>query len=316
MTNLNCRSLLVVACLVMAPAYGVAQSTQDIVDRFYPTNRLSADPEDRQTCFAVHTAENGEPTVIIAGYTDLYEGVTRVLTRGAGGTYVVGYEVPATYDISGSSCSATLFDVDFDGQQEVLLEFSGHGGSEGWLFRWNGAQLTNLAPTTIVGDREQTRLFSPNPIDATHAGGMQILCPVGNEPLDDNEPARYPDEIYEPGLDGIYARSRFVLGIEQFREGSDPRAKVFQFRRSQDSVGPFLLRVANGDRNGQHRVATGTISLNDIVVVKASQLTGGVEFVDVTIGDLPVENTIIVSLTGDDDSTIIVTVSDSTLRVP
>ena len=210
MTNLNCRSLLVVACLVMAPAYGVAQSTQDIVNQFYPTNRLSTDPEDRQTCFGVHTSLNDEPMVIIAGYTDLDDGVVRVLTRDGAGTFGVGYEVPAKYGITGSNCSVDMVDVDFDGQLEALLTFGAHGGSQGWLFRWNGAQLTNLTPTTIANDRERSELFSPGVIDITHSGWMQILSLGSSEPLAENEPTSNPDEIYE-AFSGVYARSRFVL---------------------------------------------------------------------------------------------------------
>jgi len=315
MMNLHCRSLLVVACLVMAPTYGVAQSTQDIVNQFYPTNRLSTDPEDRQTCFGVHTSLNDEPMVIIAGYTDLDDGVVRVLTRDGAGTFGVGYEVPAKYGITGSNCSVDMVDVDFDGQLEALLTFGAHGGSQGWLFRWNGAQLTNLTPTTIANDRERSELFSPGVIDITHSGWMQILSLGSSEPLAENEPTSNPDEIYE-AFSGVYARSRFVLAVGDFDEGSDPRANVFHFRRSQDSVGPFALRVTNGDRKGQHRVATGTITLNGVVVLNASQLTSANAFVDITLSDLPVQNTIIVSMTGDDDSTITVTVWDSTVRVP
>jgi hypothetical protein len=80
-------------------------------------------------------------------------------------------------------------------------------------------------------------------------------------------------------------------------------------------VGPYHVRVINGDRFGGHRVASGTVTLNGAEIVSASQLTSAAEFVDAApLPTLPVENTITFTLTGAPDAFMTVVLQDSTVR--
>jgi hypothetical protein len=72
--------------------------------------------------------------------------------------------------------------------------------------------------------------------------------------------------------------------------------------------------AANGDRRGQHRVTGGSITLNGVVVVGPSRLTNRTEFVEVKVAGLPIESTLVVSLSGKPGDSFTMTISDSTAR--
>jgi hypothetical protein len=109
-----------------------------------------------------------------------------------------------------------------------------------------------------------------------------------------------------------YRRTGYVLKVARFRTDSDPRSKVSHFRQSADSQGPFVVRVVNGDRFGQHRVSSASVMLNGNVII--SSVTNQVEFSETVVSTLPIENTMTVTMSGDPDATITVVVSDGTVR--
>jgi hypothetical protein len=53
-----------------------------------------------------------------------------------------------------------------------------------------------------------------------------------------------------------------------------------------------------------------------VLIIGSSQLTRANEFVEVTLPALPIDNTMVVSLDGDNDSTIHVSIADATIRQP
>ena len=314
----------ILACMLSLSARALAQvSPGEIVDKFYPQTRLDPeDPDHRESCYAVYSSENRQPATIMAGYANrvTQDAVIRVIERNAAGSYAVTHEVPATYEIMGQGCDAYLPDVDFDGKLDVAFSFGGRGGSEDWLFKWDGTQLISITPTRTENGTARSELNSASPFDVTHSGWMQFRMPGFWGALEDNQPAPAPQELWE-AVDEHYQQTRFFLEITKFEVGRLQLALRYpinlqHFRQSQDSVPPFRVRVVNGDRAGRHRIRSGTITVNDVVVIGPEQLTSRAEFVEVTLPALPIENLLRVQLTGDPDAYIVVTVSDSTVRKP
>ncbi|HKY21884.1 MAG TPA: hypothetical protein VJM31_11770 [Vicinamibacterales bacterium] len=308
--------LLLSVFTLIPGAQALGQSVpQGIVDQFYPSRLSPADESERRSCFEVYASTNNEPEIIIAGYTDLAEGVVIVIGRDAPGVYSVRYEVSATYATNGRECEVELPDLDFDGQRDVHVRFLNRGGNPSWFFKWNGVQLTNITATEAEDGKEWSRLISASHYDINHSGWMHIVAPGFLEPLDDNQPKPEPLQVFE-SVNGMYERTRYLLAAREFVVGSDPWLLRYRLRQSQDSTAPFILRVVNGDRLGQRRVTEGTITIDNVVVVNSSQLTGAVEVVEVTLPSLPVDTVLRVSLVGGANSTILVTVADSTVRQP
>lgn len=127
----------------------------DIVRRHYPVDRLTSG--NREQCFQVrNTDAEGQPTTIVAAYTDLIHAVLRVLTRDVDSEFSVTYDSPVALNLAGSRCNIKLLDVNGDGERDVFLDLSlGRHGS-GWVFRWAGDTLENATPS-------ETHLVSPMP---------------------------------------------------------------------------------------------------------------------------------------------------------
>ena len=303
--------------VVMVPfAEGAtAQTTaQQVVDGLYPTNRLSpSDVSDRRSCFRVLSATAaGDPAVVVAAYTDGDNGVIRLIAGEPAAGYQVAYEVPGTYNLHGIECEIHLIDLNFDGRAELAVAFtSARGGEHVWLFRRSATTLTNITPTFERNGRQNSLLVAPTFTDVTHQGWMQIVTATGLVMLDDDQPTPYPRELFgfeEPS----YRRTGYALTVAKFQAGRDSRLNVAHFRQSSDSQGPFVLRLVNGDRFGQHRVSSASVVLNGSVIINS--VTNQMEFSEVIVSTLPIENTMTVSMSGDADATVTVVVTDSTVR--
>jgi hypothetical protein len=308
-------SMVFIATFLVIGGPASAQTPQEIVDSLYPENRLGpVDPARRESCFAVQTVLSGTPQIIVAGYTDQENGVIQVIARSSSGRYNVAYQLPDTYDLSGFNCDAELVDVDFDTHQEVLITFLEFGHEIGWLLKWTGSQLLNLTPTHHAGTLELSSFYdTPIPIDLLHTGWLQVLCPYDFKTTDPGRRMRFPGEFYQ-AFAGNYQLSQYFLEVFHVKVNSPDSDKTRYFRQSEDSRGPFVLKVVNGDRFGLHRATGGSITLNGTVVVDSSQLTTATEFLEVPLATLPVENTLSVTLSGDPDATVIITVQDGTAR--
>ena len=296
-------------------ASATAQTTaQQIVDGLYPISRLSpGDASDRRSCFRVlSTTAAGHPAVVAAAYTDRDDAVIRLIAGEPAAGYQVAYEVPSTYDLYGTDCDIDLIDLDFDGRVELAVAFtSARGGDAVWLFRWSATTLTNITPMGERNGKHHSLLIGPTITDVTHQGWMQIVTAADVGMLDDDEPTPYPGELF--GFEkSSYRRTGYVLEVARFRAGSDPRLKLSHFRQSSDSQGPFVVRVVNGDRFGQHRVSNASVMLNGNVII--SSVTNRMEFSEAVVSTLPIENTMTVSMSGGSDAIITVIVSDSTVR--
>jgi hypothetical protein len=299
------RSVFAIAglVLIMLPTRGVAQTASEIVAAHYPDERLSVDDEDqKENCFVVLSSDVvGAPTKIAAVYTNGIEGVLRVLI-GSGSSFAVDAESGATTFMIGHKCAITAIDLTGDGAPELYINF---GRAQAWVYALSGSTLTNLTPVETYSGRDMTRLYGPALCDVRHDGTVQVCTAA-----DDDVPAM----VYR-STGTTLVPERFALTVLRFQADWVVDAKTASFSLLQDSVGPFTVRIVNGDRNGQHRVTSGSVRVNNVERITSSQLTDSVEFIEAEIsGSLLASNEISVSLTGAAGSAIFVIVRDSTPR--
>jgi hypothetical protein len=312
----RCVARVLLAVLWLWPGIVSAQvNVQQVVDQFYPTDRLS--PEDRasrRSCFAVYSvAANGAPDLIIAGYTDMISAAALAITRNADGGYQVASKVPQEYDMFGNECTVELIDVDFDGRREIHLLFSGVRMSDAWLFKWDGLGMTNMTPTQLISGTRFSEICGNSPIDLTHTGPLKIVCSNISGSTAVDEADERPMDVYE--LTGpTYQIASHLLTVRPFEIRGNPGPQFAYFRKVVDSTGPYILRVINGDRTGSNRVSSGTITLNNVIIVEPSQLSAGTEFIEISIESLPILNVLKAELGGTDGAKILITVTDSTAR--
>lgn len=313
------RSLLVVSAAILAGSITTtsrAQSSnlQQIVDQFYPIDRLAPDADDaRRSCYAVYSKlPSGSPDTIVVGYTDLSNGALRVLKSNGTGFSVVA-ESDSDLALSGIDCDLDLVDVNNDAQPDIVLSLSAQRGSEEWVFQWSGADLSNMTPTENSGFGLVDSLLSNSSIeDIYHDGTLQVIVPDGAYPGDDL-PRTAPDQVFRLS-GGRYLLERYIVDAHRFVAGRDPRSWRADFTLIHDSIGPYRLRVINGDKVGAHRVSTCSIKLNGTELFQPGEITAATEFADSAMSSLPVTNTLVMNLGGAAGAYVTVVVEDSTVR--
>jgi hypothetical protein len=305
-------ALIASGALVRAQAADV----QRAVERLYPADRLAPGSDaERQTCHQVlSTTAAGAPDVVIAGYTDRVNGVVRVLRRGAADAFEVVFDNPDAWVLRGTRCTIRLQDLDVDGRPEALVNFQGVRAASGWVFGWDGRTLINLTPTEPTEDgRASSWLLSPGIYDLNHEGPLRVIATREVGTLAPGQRPRLPAFVYRPGPDGL-AVEKAVLAVMGFRADVAPAGNVRSFRLVQDSFPPYTLRIINGDRNGQKRVRSASIRLNEVEVIGPAQVNETVQFASTVLTSLFVENHVTATVTGDPDAQILVLVEDSTRR--
>ena len=311
------KAIQVSAALLLlgTPVLCGAQDIQTIVDQFYPDRLTPASSEFRRSCYLVlRTTGGGEPDVVAAGYTDTSNAMLRLLSRVGPSTYVVSYETPTSISMTGITCQISGRDLDGNGQPDVFVELSFGKGTNDWAFKWAAETLENITPTALEDTLDHSLLVSSETYDFYHDGKLQI---VSSGSVDDDVSTGFvrltPHKIFRLGS-STYQFEKWVVLVEWFKAGSDPRANMTNFTKVVDSTGPYTVRIVNGDRTGQKRVTSGAISLNGVELVAAGQLTDQVEFLTRTVATLPTDNSLIATITGPPDAEITLTVEDSTVR--
>jgi hypothetical protein len=314
MTSRAIASLTIVMLFFASGHMPGAQTltTQQIVDQFYPA-RLSPEDGQRFACYQVYaTLPSGDPSTIVAAYTDGFKAVVRVL-RNDGGTFSVAADSDPAWQMGGADCDLDLVDVDGDSQKEIFATFYAMRGAEHWIMKWDGATLRNMTATRTTRSGIASDMSDASLVDIYHDGTLQVFVADGMY-QGDGEPRTDPDQVYRLS-NGQYVFDKYVLAAETFEAGWDHRAWTTDFTLSRDSVGPFRIHILNGDRLGGHRVTSATVVLNGAEVVTAGRLTSQVELVDaIAARSLPASNVLAVTLTGAADSYITVVVDDSTVR--
>jgi len=300
-------------CSIPTPAF--AQSPESIVASFYPSLRLAPENEtDRHSCFAVLSATLGglgQPTEIVAGYTDGVAAILRILRRNAAGVFTVAAESDTALDMAGRECWVGPVELTGDDRPELWVWLVGVEDSEDWVFTWDGTVLRSLTPTELRDGKRRSLLLTSSLCDLDHDGVLEIIA--ARKHLGD--PASDAGAVYRLGIGGSgYVLEKYILNFSMFFVGDDP-SMTATFSLIPDSVGPYTLKVVNGEETGQDRVSGGSILLNGVEVVSPSQLTVQSEFVTFFIESLPVDNELSVTLSGVKDFSFIhVTIEDSTVR--
>jgi hypothetical protein len=316
------RGFALLAAFLCAPAlvpeaFAQAAGLQEVVDRFYPADRLKpADAAERRSCLQVLDATGAnEPAAVLAVYADRSNGAVRVLRRNDAGAFEPVYDHPPGWTLPGTRtrCVIRMHDVDFDGRAEAFVYFEGVRASVGWIFRWDGSRLTSLTPTRSDGTRESSLLINPAVYDLDHAGSLRVIAArdIGAPPP--GVPAPYPAFVYRLGPSGFEPEAS-ILAVMGFRADVDPRGNLRSFRTVTDSSPPFTLRIVNGDRSGRHRVAGATITVNGTEAVGPAQVNDRTEFTSAALPPLLVQNHVTATLTGPPDAYILVLVQDGTTR--
>ncbi len=309
------KALLSVVAAVFLFAQAPDPALQQVVDRFYPIDRLKPPNEDeRLSCYRVieRTATN-EPALVIAAYTDRTTGAIRVLRRTAGGTFEVAQDNPDTWVLRGTGCEMSSRDLDFDGRPEAIVYFLGGRAAPGWILKWDGTTLKNLTPTRTDNGRDTTLLLEPAVYDLEHKGSLRVIAASVIERPGPGERPRNPAFVYRLGPAG-FEMEKGILAVMGFRADVDPRSNERAFRLVQGSEAPWTLRVINGDRAGGNRVTGASIRVNDQEIIGSQDLNSQTEFATATIPSLRTENHLTAVLKGAGEAYVTVLVEDSTPR--
>ena len=316
---MKCASVLVsVLAAVMFVSHAAAQTIdlEQTVSQFYPEHLKPVDESERQTCYATlsRTPAN-EPAVVLAAYADRTNGAVRVLQRNARGEMEIAFDGRDRWPLPGTrvGCAIGLYDFDFDGRQEALINFRAVRSAVGWVFKWDGSTLTSLTPMDRSSGRESSALQDAVVWDLDHKGSLSLIAAREIAPTAPGVPARTPAFVYRLGPNG-FEQSSSLLAVAGYRADIDPRQNLRAFRIIGDSTPPYRLRVINGDRTGKNRVTGAMVRLNDETVLTPMQVHEGTEFTSITLPALAIQNRITATLTGSPDAFIIVVIEDNTER--
>ncbi len=310
------RALLILVCLlaVVPAAHDQSLDLPALVDPFYPTDRLEpVTTAERQSCGAVLSGTTGSPTAVIAGYTNRASGAIRILQRTSTGAFAATFDHPESWALPGSRCTIRLRDVDFDGRPEVFVYFHAVRASAGWVFKWDGASLSNLTPTRTAEGRVWSLLMDPTTYDLDHRGPLEIIAAREVERLGPGTRSHSPAFVYRLGAAGFEVDGALLV-VAAYRADVDPRSNSRSFRLLEDSKGPFRLRLVNGDRAGNHRVTGVTVTVNELPIVEPRDVTAATEFWTGPVPALAVQNHVTATLTGPPDATLLVLLEDSVTR--
>jgi len=263
------------AAIVVSATVCGAQSAdvESVANRFYPQKFIDdairlKEPLNRIICASAYSvAPGGAPQVIVAGYSDGFQGTVKVLGRQGAGNYRVLYE-PAGLDLDGAPCSVEFIDVDGDGVQEIHVAFGSASGNDGdWLFKWDGRTLRSIGATAQRDGETYTKLVNIAFEDLYHDGTLAVVSAGGDSLAEDGLAAEAPEYVYRL-VNGHYVLAAPVLLVDTFTSQEPRRLPTDgQFYLPKGSTGPYTLRVVNGDRAGAGRVSSGQIRLNGKEIV-------------------------------------------------
>ena len=314
------RPLFIAAVLLVAAGLVSRAATQNsdlqqVVEQFYPFQRLALAGNLHSCHEVLDTTPTNEPSLIVAAYADRSSGAVRVLRRRDTGMVEVAFDHPETWRLPGarSGCAIRLQDVDFDGQPEVFVYFQGTRASVGWIFSWDDSTLSSLTPTDAGGGRGASVLLDPVAYDLEHSGPLRVIAATEVSTTVPGVRAGRPAFVYRLGPSGYEVESS-ILAVMGFRADVDPRGNLRTFRLVTDSSPPFTLRIINGDRSGGNRVTGATILVNNEEVLGPAQVNERTQFTTAVLPSVFIQNHVTATLTGPPEGYIIMLVEDSTER--
>jgi len=286
---------------------------QAIVDRYYPERLGAVSGADSFAEWTVLEGTEETPSIVIAAYTNRTDGVVRVLARQPSGDLEAVAETPDFLALPGGRCNVRMLDLDFDGRQEIFVNFTGVRAVTTWAFRWDGTRLVNLTPTERGGRGDSSLLLSAQTWDLEHDGPVRVVAERVIERPGPRMRPRNPAYVYRLGANG-FEIEKTIVAIMGFRGDVDPRSNLRPFRLIEDSRPPYTMRLINGERGGRNRVDSATIFINNRAVTDQRDLNANIEFASVPLPELFTENHLTATLTGSPDARLIVVIEDSTER--
>ena len=185
-----------VIALGLSPA-AFAQTDEEIVNQFFPEFLIEESEEReagggpapfRASAFGVADLNGTGEEFIVAAYTNGFSAGIRVLRRQ--GTTTLLVDEPILRLLGGTFPFVKLIDLDNDGRPEVVTSFSSaRGHLADWVFKWNGATLDLIGPSTVDEHGDVSTLLSEAGFrDLDGDGILEIINSPQQAPLAADEP--------------------------------------------------------------------------------------------------------------------------------
>jgi hypothetical protein len=290
----------VASVLSVSSARAQGLDLQGIVDQFYPGTRLHVvDAEQMRSCHGVYeTSATGEPSIIVAGYTNSGAAMMRVLVRTPAGPFEVAAESPESLAMFGSDCSIEFLSLSGSDSREILLNLD--LDSAGWVFRWSQGQLLNLTPTEQDEEGQAwSRIVNFSLVDVLRDGTTQIYAVPWLPPSGPR--ATYTPLLFRSSEVGyVPLKEVVVLAFPEVFPSTAEFPYFVRFLLPPSVTGPYSLRVINGDAAGHHRVRALSVRINGAEVLGLTHVNREVEFADVALASsLPDRNRLDVTMDGE-----------------
>ena len=309
------RSLCLTATVILLMGVGLPQNssvltTEEVVEQFFPERFTDApgEPTSFKTSTFVVADLNGDgSSFIVAVYSNGIAGVVRVLGKN-NGTFTLVDE-PNLQALGGDFPQVQLQDIDNDERPEIIVSLSSARGPTGdWVFKWDGAKLDLISPTTVsfLGVIF-TKLSDSSLLDIDGDGLIEIINPTSSGPGDPDEDIGKGDfEVYRfDGKKFIFAKSLNFVG-SFFRGTVAPFVRKRSFD-VQDQGDDFIFTVINGTPDGKDRVSSAVIRLNGVLIVGPSDLNQEVGQIVREVSVLQ-DNVVEVELRGEPEGQVMITV--------
>lgn len=204
---------------------------------------------------------------------------------------------------SGESCQLALVDVNNDGRKEAHISFLTRQSTTDWVYAWDGQQLSNLTPMTVVGrlnGAAETDLRNASFLDLDGDGVLEVYS-FSQPPIDGSAPAA-SDVFRLSG--GRFVIDRSVITLLDFeRTSGAPKTDVATVLLPIGAQGPYTLRVINGAGSAgagarvEDAVQSGRVWLNGQEIVRPNDFGNQVAVIERTVS-LQADNELKVRLAG------------------
>ncbi|HTW47645.1 MAG TPA: hypothetical protein VMD92_06845 [Acidobacteriaceae bacterium] len=266
-----------------------AAKVQTLVDRFAPEGwpKPSANTALHE-CSAVYArTPAGEPATIFAVYLDTEDadhadGGFRVIERDREGNYSARNLSLQSLNLDALYCSADVETVDRSGTKvlEISVSDINPDVAPASLLVWNGSELNDIAGDGLID------------VDFVNLFGDGTMALVSVEEVSREEDAPVPVSIYRL-RHGRYVFAENAVDSLSFICGARCVVQTYPFTVGDDSRGPYVLQLGNGDLDGGSRVHAAQIWINGKEIAGVAKLNERVGALTLPIPELhPGSNTI------------------------